>query len=140
VFMNEEFRAEWSPRLLSLVRIVVALLYLQHPLSKWFGFPGPSPANFQIFSLIGLAGVIETVGSLLLLIGLFTRPAAFIMSGEMAVAYFIVRPPRGFFPILNGGETEALFSLIFFLLFLFGAGVWSVDHLRGKTLVDRSNS
>src|SRR3954454_8190615 len=132
MLFSDAFRAEWVPRLLSVVRILVALLYLQHPLSKYFAFPAPSPPNFQMFSLIGLAGAIEITGSLLLLVGLFTRPATFIMSGEMFVAYCIVRPPRGFFPILNGGETEALFSLIFFMFFLFGSGVWSVDHLRGK--------
>lgn len=132
MFITDSVRAEWTPRLLSVIRILVALFYLQHGMSKFFGFPANPPANFQLFSLIGLAGTIEFFGSLLLLVGLFTRPAAFVMSGEMAVAYFMVRPPRGFFPILNGGTGEALYCFIFFLFFLFGGGAWSLDHLRGQ--------
>ncbi len=85
----------WQLELLSLVRMLLALLFMQHGLSKYFAFPAPQPANFHALSLFGLAGVIEIVGSLLLLGGLFTRPVAFIMSGEMAVAYFMNRPPRG---------------------------------------------
>src|ERR1700731_2851493 len=80
----------WAPQMLAVLRIFVALLYLQSGLSKYFGFPAPPPANFTAFSLIGLAGIIEIVGSLLLLLGLFTREAVFLMSGEMAVAYFKV--------------------------------------------------
>jgi putative oxidoreductase len=129
---TEAERSVWALRLLSIVRIFVALLYLQHGLSKYLGFPGPPPANFQMVSLYGLAGAIEIVGSLLLLIGLFTRPAAFVMSGEMAVAYFMNRPPRGFFPLLNGGELEALYSFFFFTFFLIGGGLWSVDELRKR--------
>jgi putative oxidoreductase len=129
---TEAERSVWALRLLSIVRIFVALLYLQHGLSKYLGFPGPPPANFQMVSLYGLAGAIEIVGSLLLLIGLFTRPAAFVMSGEMAVAYVINRPPRGFFPLLNGGELEALYSFFFFTFFLIGGGLWSVDELRKR--------
>src|SRR3954468_15620827 len=106
MFVSDEWRSESVPKRLSIIRILVALLFLQHGLSKYFAFPAPPPANFQVLSLLGLAGAIEIVGGLLVLIGLFTRPAAFIMSGEMAVAYFIVinRPARSFFPLLNGGE------------------------------------
>jgi putative oxidoreductase len=129
---TEAERSVWASRLLSIVRIFVALLYLQHGLSKYLGFPGPTPANFQTLSLLGLAGAIEVVGSLLLLIGLFSRPVAFIMSGEMAVAYFMNRPPRGFFPLLNGGELEALYSFFFFTFFLVGGGRWSLDELRNR--------
>ena len=129
---TEAERSVWALRLLSIVRIFVALLYLQHGLSKYFGFPGSPPANFQMVSLYGLAGAIEIVGSLLLLIGLFTRPAAFVMSGEMAVVYFMNRPPRGFFPLLNGGELEALYSFFFFTFFLIGGGLWSLDELRKR--------
>jgi putative oxidoreductase len=113
----------------------VALLYLQHGMSKFFAFPAPPPANFHALSLLGLAGVIEIAGSLLLLLGLFTRPAAFIMSGEMAVAYFIVvnRPARNFFPLLNGGEGEVLFCLVFFTFFLLGGGSWSLDAMLSRT-------
>ena len=129
---TEAERSVWALRLLSIVRIFVALLYLQHGLSKYLGFPGSPPANFQMVSLYGLAGAIEIVGSLLLLIGLFTRPAAFVMSGEMAVVYFMNCPPRGFFPLLNGGELEALYSFFFFTFFLIGGGLWSVDELRKR--------
>jgi putative oxidoreductase len=133
MFRNETFRTVWAPRLLSVIRILAALLFMEHGTSKYFGFPAPSPKDFQQFGLIGLAGAIEIIGSLLLLAGLWSRAAAFIMSGEMAVSYFMVRPSRGFFPIVNGGDTEILYCLVFFLLFLSGGGVWSLDHQRGRT-------
>jgi putative oxidoreductase len=126
-------RAKLAAILLSIARGFVGLLYMQHGLSKYFGFPGPSPANFHVFSLYGLAGAIETIGGFLLVIGLFTRPAAFIMSGEMAVAYFMNRPPRGFFPILNGGQLEATYCFLFFIIFLVGGGSWSLDAWRSRT-------
>ena len=108
-----EMREIWTPRMLSVFRIVVALLYLQHPLAKFFAFPHVAAFdNLQPFSLIWVAGVIELVGSLLLLVGLFTRPAAFILSGEMAVAYFMVHAPRGFFPLVTGGEAECSFIVL----------------------------
>ena len=87
MFDSPAFRDVWAPRLLSIVRILLGLLYLQHGLSKYFGFPAAAPQNFQIFSLIGLAGAIEIVGGLMLALGVYTRWAAFIMSGEMAVAF-----------------------------------------------------
>jgi putative oxidoreductase len=138
MFISETVQATWTPRLLSLARIFIALLYLQHGLSKYFGFPASPPANFHMFSLIGLAGAIEIVGSVLLLLGLFTRPAAFIMSGEMAVAYFMNRPPRGFFPLLNGGSLEYLYCFVFFIFFLIGPGSWSLDAMIAKTKGVRS--
>jgi len=138
MFIDETTQTTWTPRLLSVARICVALLYLQHGLSKYFGFPAPSPANFHVFSLYGLAGAIEIVGSLLLLFGLFTRPAAFIMSGEMAVAYFMNRPPRGFFPLVNGGNLEYLYCFVFFIFFLIGPGSWSLDAMIAKTRGVRS--
>jgi putative oxidoreductase len=122
--------ARWAPQMLGVLRIFVALLYLQSGLSKYFGFPAPPPANFTAFSLMGLAGVIEIVGSLLLLVGLFTREAAFIMSGEMAVAYFKVRAPLGFFPLLNNGRLDALFCFVFLYFVFAGPGAWSLDGLR----------
>ena len=135
MLIDEAARSDWALKLLSIVRIFVALLYLQHGLSKYLGFPASPPPNFHALSLYGLAGAIEIVGSLLLLLGLFTRPAAFIMSGEMAVAYFIVmnRPARNFFPLLNGGELEATFCLFFFTFFLFGGGSWSLDAVISRT-------
>jgi putative oxidoreductase len=119
--------ARWAPQMLAVLRIFVALLYLQSGLSKYFGFPAP---NFTAFSLMGLAGVIEIVGSLLLLVGLFTREAAFIMSGEMAVAYFKVRAPLGFFPLFNNGRLDALFCFVFLYFVFAGPGAWSLDGMR----------
>jgi putative oxidoreductase len=125
-----EMRSDWTPRMLSVFRIVVALLFLQHPLAKFFAFPHVAAFdNLQPFSLIWVAGVIEIVGSPLLLVGLFVRPAAFILSGEMAVAYFMIRPPRGFFPLLNGGESEVFYCFAFLYLAFAGGGAWSIDHI-----------
>jgi putative oxidoreductase len=128
------FRDEWTPRLLSVLRIVVALLYLQHGLTKLFGFPGAAPANFHWFTLApGLASLIETFGSLALLFGFYTRVVAFIMSGEMAAAYFIAHLPRGFFPYNNGGSLAVLYCFVFLYLALVGGGEWSVDAKLAKT-------
>jgi putative oxidoreductase len=123
--------ASWSPRMLSVLRIITALLYLQHGLAKLFAFPHVAMFdNLQPFSLIWFAGVIEIVGSLFLLLGLYTRAAAFIMSGEMAVAYFMVNAPQGFFPILNRGELGVLFCFVFLYLAVAGGGAWSIDEVR----------
>jgi len=123
----------WSERALSVLRIITALLFLQHGLAKFIGFPHvASFDNLQLFSLLGLAGVIEIVGSLLLLVGLFTRPAAFIMSGEMAVAYFMAHAPRSFFPIQNQGELAALYCFVFLFFAVAGGGSWSLDKLFTK--------
>jgi putative oxidoreductase len=132
MFDSPAFRDVWAPRLLSIVRILLGLLYLQHGLSKYFGFPAAAPQNFQVFSLIGLAGAIEIVGGLMLALGIYTRWAAFIMSGEMAVAFFIVRNrlSTSIFPMVNGGQLEAVYSLFFFMFFLVGGGAWSLDRLR----------
>ena len=127
-------RSEWEPRVLSIVRIVVGLLYLQHGLSKFFNFPVPFPAGHPaMFTLYWFAGIIEVFGSLLLILGLFTRAAAFIMSGEMAIAYFYVHMPRGgFFPIANGGDSVILYCFIFFYFFVAGGGCWSLDQLLSR--------
>jgi putative oxidoreductase len=117
--------------MLSVLRIMTALLYLQHGLAKLFAFPHVAIFdNLQPFSLVWFAGVIEIVGSLFLLLGLFTRAAAFIMSGEMAVAYFMVNAPQGFFPILNRGELGALYCFVFLYLAVTGGGTWSIDQVR----------
>jgi putative oxidoreductase len=119
----------WSDRALSVLRIITALLFLQHGLAKLVGFPHvTSFDNLQLFSLLGLAGLIEIVGSLLLLVGLFTRPAAFIMSGEMAVAYFMAHAPQGFFPVLNQGELAVLYCFVFLFFAIAGGGSWSLDR------------
>lgn len=118
-----------APQALSLLRIVAALLFVQHGLQKIINFP-PSPRgpmHFELTSLLGVAGVIETIGGVLLIIGVLTRPVAFITCGEMAVAYFKAHFPRGFYPINNMGEVPILLCFIFLLLVFAGAGPWSVD-------------
>jgi putative oxidoreductase len=127
------FRTAWQPRLLSIVRLVAGLLFMEHGMAKLFGFPHVRAfAHLQFASLIGLAGVIETFGGALVALGLFTRPAALILSGEMAVAYFKVHFPRSFFPLLNGGEDAILYCFIFLYLSLVGGGAWSLDRLRRR--------
>jgi putative oxidoreductase len=98
VLVSEAKLQDWAPQMLSVLRIAAALLFLQYGLSKYFGYPAKPPANFSMLLLLGLAGAVELVGSLLLLVGLWSRWAAFIMSGEIAVAYFMRRAPNGFFP------------------------------------------
>lgn len=129
---------DWQPQMISIFRIMLGLLFLQHGLTKWFGFPAPNPnlATMTLFSMIGVAGVIEIVTGTLVAVGLFTRYAALLASGEMAVAYLIYsnRFARGFAPVVNGGNTEVLYCFCFLLLVFIGAGAWSLDaKLRGKT-------
>ena len=139
MLVNEAKLQAWSPWMLSVLRIMAALLFLQYGLSKYFGFPANPPANFRMFSLIGLAGAIELIGSLLLLVGLWSREAAFIMSGEIAVAYFMRRAPNGFFPQVNAGGLEVLFCFVFLFLFFAGPGhgalMRCVGRLRRSELV-----
>jgi putative oxidoreductase len=117
-----------APEALSLLRIVAALLYWQHGLQKMFNFPpSAQPRPFVLDSLIGVAGVIEVFAGFLLVVGLLTRPVAFITCGEMAVAYFKAHFPRSFFPISNMGETPVLLCFIFLLLVFAGPGPWSLD-------------
>ena len=121
----------WAPRLLSVLRIVAALLYLLHGTSKLFGVPPTaSGATVDLFSRLGMAGVIEIVGGGLVLLGLFTRPAAFICSGEMAFAYFLAHAPRGWMPLQNGGELPIRYCFISLYLSAAGPGPWSVDRHR----------
>src|SRR5208282_1466337 len=104
----------WSQRLLSVLRIVTAFLFMAHGANKLFGFLAPpASALHPLFSFMGLAGILEFFGGLAVLIGLFTRPVAFILSGQMAVAYFMVHAPNGFWPFLNKGDLAALFSFVF---------------------------
>jgi putative oxidoreductase len=125
--------AAWTPRVLSIIRVVVALMFLEHGTQKLLGFP-PSPNPGPVlFSLIGVQGVIELVGGGLLAIGLFTRPVAFILSGDMAVAYFMSHAPRSFFPALNGGDAAILYCFVFLYLAFAGGGPWSVDAAMGST-------
>jgi len=126
----------WQSRMLSILRVVAALVLMQHGVQKIFGYPpmGPGPAApYVIASLNGIAGILETFGGFALLIGLFTRPVAFILSGEMAVAYFHVHFPRGFLPIVNRGEVPVLLCFVFLYLVFAGGGIWSVDAVRSGT-------
>jgi len=121
---------EWSSHLLSVLRIATALLFLEHGTAKLFEFPHIDDFDsLRLFSLSGVAGVIEVAGGLLVALGLFTRPAAFILSGEMAVAYFMVHAPLGFFPILNNGEAAVFYCFAFLYLSVAGGGAWTVDRL-----------
>lgn len=121
----------WTPRFFALFRIVAGLLFVEHGMGKLLGWPHQASFdNLHAFQLLWFAGIIELVGGTLLTIGLFTRCAAFVMSGEMAIAYFTAHAPRGFFPLLNGGEAVILFSFLFFSFFLTGAGMWSIDSAR----------
>ena len=123
----------WSPRLLSVLRIVAAFLYLLHGTQKVFAVPPTaSGATVQLASRLGAAGVIEIVGGSLILLGLFTRPVAFVCAGEMAFAYFLVHTPRAPLPLQNGGELPVLFCFIFLYLAAAGGGPWSLDALRSR--------
>ena len=125
----------WAPRVLAALRIIAALLFLEHGLVKVLGFPaGAAPGQQALLSFFGIAGLIETVGGVLMLIGLFTRPVAFLMAGEMAIGYFMVHAPGSFFPAINGGDAAILFCFVFLYLFAAGPGAWSIDEMRaGKS-------
>lgn len=127
----ERSAATCVPYVLSLLRIVAGLLLLQHPLSKFFSFPVATRFP-ELFSLIWFAGVIEIVFGLLVLLGLYTRFAAFILAGELAFAYFIAHAPRGFYPQGNGGEAAVLFCFVFVYLACAGGGAFSVDRMRRR--------
>jgi putative oxidoreductase len=134
--MDTAFFDTWTPRALAVLRIVTAFIFLEHATAKLFGIPHvPSFDNLQLFSLIGLAGMIELVGGLLVLIGLFARPAAFVLSGEMAVAYFMAHASKGYVlaPLMNAGESAVLFCFVFLFIAVAGAGAWSVDAMRHRT-------
>lgn len=120
--------SSYAPYLLCLVRVVAGLLFFQHGLEKLFGFAGARPEP-TLWGIRGVGGILETFGGPLLAVGLFTRPVAFVLSGEMAVAYFRSWAPRGFFPIANGGEEATLNAYIFLWLVAAGGGAWSLDAL-----------
>lgn len=123
----------WSPRVLSVLRIVTALLFIPHGTQKLFGVPGAQEAVPALVSMMGVAGILECIGGLLILVGVFTRPVAFLLSGEMAVAYFTAHAPRGFWPILNGGELAALYCFVFLYLAVAGGGPWSLGRFKAGT-------
>ena len=120
----------WSQYMLSILRIVSGLLFMQHGAQKLFGFLAPTQSTgHPLFSLMGIAGVLEFFGGLLLVFGLFTRPVAFLLSGEMAVAYFMAHAPKGFWPLQNGGDLAVLWSFVFVYMAIAGGGKWSLDRL-----------
>ena len=125
-------RLTWEARMLSILRIMVGVLFMEHGLAKVLGFPlQPNHAAYALFTLNpGLQGLLELVGGLLLALGLFTRPVAFILAGDMAVAYFMAHAPRGFFPLLNGGDLSIVYCFVFLYLWVAGGGEWSLDRLR----------
>jgi putative oxidoreductase len=125
----------WAPYLLSVLRIISAFLFVQFGTAKLFAFPGaimPGGATVPVGSLPGVAGVLETFGGALILLGLFTRPVAFLLSGEMAFAYFLGHASRGFWPVLNQGHPAVLFCFVFLYFSAAGAGPWSLDAARRR--------
>ena len=131
--LEQNFVDSWAPRLLSVLRIVAGLLFLQHGSAKLLAFPHVAMFDgLQLFSLMGLAGILELGGSLLIILGLFTRPVAFLLSGEMAVAYFMAHAPHGFLPIVNQGELAVLYCFVFLYLSVVGPGAFSIDAARNK--------
>ena len=133
--MNAVFLDKWRPQALAVLRIVTAYLLMPHGTAKLFAIPHEKMFDgLQLMSLMGLAGVLEVFGGLLVLIGLFTRPAAFVLCGFMAVAYFMAHASQGnvLVPMLNGGELAVLYCFVFLYLVYSGAGAWSVDAMRKR--------
>ncbi len=129
--MNNPLAAQWAPRMLSLLRIVAGLLFLAHGTQKLLGFPA-SEFSPEFLSLPWIAGVLELVGGPLLVLGLFTRPVAFVLSGQMAVAYWMAHAPQSPFPVLNGGDSAILYCFLFLYLVFAGPGPWSLDAILGR--------
>ena len=131
--MEFTWLSRWQPQMLAILRIIVALLFLEHGLIKLFGFPpGGKPGLQEVGSFLWIAGLIELVTSVLVLLGLFTRVAAFVAAGEMAVAYWMVHAKMGFYPAVNMGEGAILFCFVFLYLAAAGPGAWSIDGARTK--------
>ena len=123
----------WSSRALAALRIVSGLLFLAHGVVKVFGFPaGAEPGQQELLSLFGIGGMIELITGLLLILGLFTRPAAFIAAGQMAVAYWMFHVPSSPYPAVNGGDAAILFCFVFLYIFTAGPGAWSIDNRTAK--------
>lgn len=121
----------YSPNALAALRIVTALIFMAHGTQKLFGFPAPPEGGLPpAFSLFWIGAVMEFVGGLLILVGLLTRPVAFLLAGEMAVAYWMFHAPQNFYPALNGGDAAILYCFVFLLLVFTGPGAWSIDGAR----------
>ena len=129
--MEFTWLSRWQPQVLALLRIVTGLLFLEHALSKFFAFPVPFPVH-PLPPMLVAAGVIELVAGILIALGLFTRLAAFIASGEMAVGYFMMHFPKSFWPIVNQGEAAILFCFVFLYIAAAGPGAWSIDGARTR--------
>lgn len=121
-----------APQVLSLLRIVAGLMFMQHGTQKIFGFPAEARGPYEFASQMGIGGVLELVGGALIVLGLFTRPVAFVLSGMMAVAYFQFHAPSSLYPLVNEGELAALYCWVFLYLALAGAGPWSLDAIQRK--------
>ena len=126
--LSETFVDVWSSRAKSVLRMVAAFLFMGHGMQKMLGFPAPAAHSFHLFTLTGVAGVLELFGGILLLLGLFTRPVAFILSGEMAFAYFLAHAPQNFWPLINHGELAVVYCFLFLYFAVAGGGVWSADR------------
>jgi putative oxidoreductase len=123
----------YTPFALAALRIVAALIFMEHGTQKLFGFPAPPASGLPpVLSLYWIGAILEFAGGLLILVGLFTRPVAFLLAGEMAVAYWMFHAPRSLYPVLNGGDAAILYCFVFLLLVFTGPGVLSVDGRRGK--------
>lgn len=127
-----DFLEPYRDRLLSVLRIMAGLLFLQHGVTKYLNFPTSQYNDASPFTMGGAAGLVELIGGTLLVLGLFTRPAAFVASGTMAVAYFYAHAPQGVFPFKNEGELAALYAFVFLFLAAAGAGPWSIDRFLGR--------
>ncbi|WP_207539541.1 DoxX family protein [Sabulicella rubraurantiaca] len=122
----------YVPHALAVLRIATAIIFMLHGTQKLFGFPAPPSSGLpEVFTLFWIGAVMEFVGGLLILLGLLTRPVAFLLAGEMAVAYWMFHAPRNFYPTLNGGDAAILYCFVFLLLVFTGPGAWSLDGARG---------
>ncbi|TCZ56653.1 DoxX family protein [Roseicella aquatilis] len=124
--------AVMAPRMRAVLRIVAALIFMAHGTQKLFGFPAPPASGLPpTFSLFWFGAILEFGGGLLLMVGLFTRPVAFVLAGEMAFAYWMFHAPRNFFPVLNGGDAAILYCFVFLYFVAAGPGAWALDIARG---------
>jgi putative oxidoreductase len=133
---TDELETVWAPRVLSILRIVAALIFMEHGTQKLLGFPPSEDPGPAVLTLSGIAGLLELVGGPLLALGLFTRPVAFVLSGEMAFAYWMAHAPRSFFPVVNDGDAAILYCFVFLYLAVAGGGAWSLDNLRERSRRD----
>jgi putative oxidoreductase len=127
-----ESLARYQPAALAALRIITALLFIEHGTQKLFDFPASGHAGGTLGGLFLIAALLESIGGLLVLVGLFTRPVAFLLSGEMAIAYFMAHFPKSLFPIQNGGEAAVLFCFVFLYLVFAGAGAFALDNRRSR--------